>query len=58
LHDDALVLLQRALLSARMAGRDTVLEVLADTADTIAAINDGETLWKIYEEIAAIDAWR
>ena len=46
-----------ALENARLAGRNTVLEVLADGAETLSSMDDGEFLIQIAHELEAIDDW-
>lgn len=46
-----------ALENARLAGRNTVLEVLAGGAETFSSIDDGEFLGQIARELEAIDDW-
>ena len=46
-----------ALENARLAGRNTVLEVLADGAETLSSMDDGEFLGQIAHELEAIDDW-
>lgn len=55
--EKALDLLLLALDSARLAGRDMVLEVLATGSDTLAAVDHGELLVRICHELDAIDSW-
>jgi hypothetical protein len=56
-NEKALDLLLLALESARLAGRDTVLEVLANGAGTLAAVDDGELLLRIAQQFDTIDGW-
>ena len=54
---EALHVLLLALECARLAGRETVLEVLVNGAGTLAAVDDGELLIRISHELEAIDGW-
>lgn len=55
--DQAMQLLVEAFSTARLAGKETVLKVLADGADILAKVDQGETLLKIYEEFLGVDHW-
>jgi hypothetical protein len=55
--EKGLEVLLLALEHARLAGRDTVLEVLAAGAETLSSIDDGEFLIRIAHELEAIDDW-
>ena len=55
--DVALHLLLLALECARLAGPDTVLEVLANGAETLAAVDDGRLLIRISHQVETIDSW-
>jgi len=57
MRDQAMLLFRVALNEARLGGRDAVLEVVTHAAETIAAIDDGETLWNIYEDLVKSDEW-
>lgn len=57
LHDEAMVAVQAALLQARYAGRDSVLEVLAEGVPALAALDNGDTVWQLYQAIEEIDGW-
>jgi hypothetical protein len=54
---DGLEILLKALVVSELAGRDAVLEVLADGAMTLASVDNGELLWKICQELESIDEW-
>ena len=56
-HDKAIALLRLALHSARRAGREGVLETLASTTSALMSIDQGRTLWQIYESMCDVDAW-
>jgi tetratricopeptide (TPR) repeat protein len=49
--------LQIALHSAMLAGHEALLDTLAKGASTLAAIDQGHTLWQIYEAILEIEGW-
>lgn len=55
--EQGLQLLLLALESAQLVGRDTVLEVLAAGAETLASVDDGELLVRVCRELEAIDGW-
>lgn len=55
--EKGLYLFRAALNSAKSAGREAVLETLATAASTLAAFDQGETLWRIYESIVEIEDW-
>jgi hypothetical protein len=55
--EKGLNLFRVALNSAKLAGWDTVLETIANGASTIAATDDGETLWQVYESIVEVEDW-
>jgi hypothetical protein len=55
--EKALNLLSLTLDNARLAGRDSVLEVLANAADTLATVDEGELLTRICREVEAIEGW-
>ncbi|HKH86534.1 MAG TPA: hypothetical protein VKA40_08285 [Nitrososphaera sp.] len=43
--------------SARFSGQQTVLETLAVGASTIAAIDQGQTPWQVYQALVEIERW-
>jgi hypothetical protein len=55
--EQALPLLLLALESARLAGRDIVMEVLANACATLAAVDNGELLMRIANQVGSIDSW-
>ena len=55
--DDAITMLLAALDASKLAGRDTVMEVLVDGAMTLASIDNGELLLRLCRELEAIDDW-
>jgi hypothetical protein len=55
--DEGLRVLLVALSACRSAPRETILEVLSDCAQTLAAIDSGELLLRICDELEKIDAW-
>ena len=57
LHDQAVEILQVALLQSRYLGRDSVLQVLAEGSPVLAAIDNGATVWQIYQAIQEIESW-
>jgi hypothetical protein len=50
-------ILQAALNSARLAGQETVLNTLATGASTVAAIDQGRTLWQAYQALLEVESW-
>jgi hypothetical protein len=56
-HAWAMQLLRTAFAAARHAGRESVFKVLAEGASTLAAIDQGETLWLVYEAMCDVDRW-
>jgi hypothetical protein len=50
-------LLQAALSSARFSGQQTVLETLPVGASAIAAIDQGQTLWQVYQALLEVERW-
>jgi hypothetical protein len=57
LNEEALGLMLAALDVSRLAGRDTVMEVLADGTMALAAVDDGELLGQACRELEEIDGW-
>lgn len=57
MHDQAMRLVIEAFLMSRDAGRDVVVEILGESAETLANIDCGETLWRMYEEIGRTESW-
>ena len=55
--EKAMRILVLALDNARLAGRDTVMEVLANNADSLATVDNGELLIRICNELELIDGW-
>jgi hypothetical protein len=55
--EEGLKMLIAALEASSIAGRDTVRQVLADGAATLAAIDGGDLLWKLYHELERVDNW-
>jgi len=53
----ALQVLRNAFRTSRLALRQSVFEVLKNGAGTLAAIDKGQTLGKIYEAIQEVDGW-
>jgi hypothetical protein len=48
-----------ALTTARLDGRENVLGVLEldGQVDLLAALDQSETLWEVYEAIQEVDGW-
>jgi hypothetical protein len=46
-----------AFTEARPAGRSEVFEVLQDRASALAALDQGQTLWQVYEAVMEVDSW-
>jgi hypothetical protein len=53
----ALYVLRTAFRYARLAGREAVFGALHGGAPALAAIDQGQTLWRIYEAVLEIDGW-
>jgi hypothetical protein len=43
--------------TARLARRETVFEVLQNVATTLAVINQGQTLWRVYQAVMGVEGW-
>lgn len=55
---EALEYLRAALRAARLEGfRNRILEVLADGAAILAAVDSGQTLSNVYEALVEVDGW-
>jgi tetratricopeptide (TPR) repeat protein len=50
-------LFARALLAARLEGRGSIAGVLESQVDALAAVDGGDTLWSIVDELRRVDAW-
>lgn len=55
--EEGLEILLGALDTSKLAGRDTVMEVLADGATTLASVDNGELLRNLCEELERVDDW-
>jgi hypothetical protein len=59
-HDrmpEAVQVLVAALDASKLAGRDSVMEVLADGAATLATIDEGELLCAIDQTLVDVESW-
>jgi uncharacterized protein YaaQ len=56
-RDDARSHFQSALVQAHLVGRKAVLSVLESAAPTIAAADQGETLFRVFVTISEINRW-
>jgi hypothetical protein len=56
-QEQALYVLRTACTRARQRGRSSVFSVLQASAVTLAAIDNGQILWYIYEAIQEVDSW-
>ena len=56
-QEQAAQCLQETLVEARMAGRPFLFEALGCGAETLAAVDGGQVLWDVSEEIHEVDAW-
>ena len=56
-QEQALDVLQTAFTTARLAGRKYVFGVLERGAATLKAIDQGLTLWRVYEAVLEVDSW-
>ena len=55
--EEGLKMLVVALEASSIAGQDTVRQVLADGAATLSAIDGGDLLWKLCQELEKVDDW-
>jgi tetratricopeptide (TPR) repeat protein len=56
-QEQALQFLLSAFLTARFAGRSTVLDMLDGGAEILAEIDKGTTLWRSFEAVKEVDSW-
>jgi hypothetical protein len=42
---------------ARLTGRTSVFEMLQYNAPTLAILDQGETLWQVYEAVMEVEGW-
>lgn len=56
-HRHALDVLRKAFVTARHTGREGVFQVLESGSLTLAAIDQGDTLWKVYKTLKEVDSW-
>ncbi|MFC1878759.1 hypothetical protein ACFLZW_02485 [Chloroflexota bacterium] len=55
--DVRIKMLYEAFVLASNSGRDTLFSILADEANFLADIDNGQTLWGIYQVIQEVDSW-
>ncbi|HBY94464.1 MAG TPA: hypothetical protein DEP84_10970 [Chloroflexi bacterium] len=55
--EEARRILPRTFLMAVVAARENVLQVLRAGAALIAAIDRGETLWRVGQGVIAVEGW-
>jgi hypothetical protein len=55
--EEGLQVLLASLGASWSAGRESLLGVLADGAETLAAVDQGELLLKVHQELENIDGW-
>lgn len=53
----ALAALQEALTTARITGRGIMIDLVQRGITTLSDIDQGETLWRVYEVLQDIDGW-
>jgi len=53
----ALHVLRTAFARARHTGREGIFDVLKYAAVTLGAIDEGQTLWRVYETLQEVDNW-
>lgn len=53
----ALDVFLKAFRSAQLAGRNLSFKVVEEAAPTLAGIDGGKTLRRVYEEVMAVEAW-
>jgi len=56
-NEQAMNVTQATLAAARPTGRETVFEVMGYLTGILGSINEGQTLWRVYEAIQEIDGW-
>jgi tetratricopeptide (TPR) repeat protein len=56
-HDTAITLSCTALLTARFSSREKVFEVLQQITPILASIDEGTTLWEVFEVIRECNEW-
>jgi hypothetical protein len=56
-HGQALRAFQEACITARLAGRKSLFQVLRDGATALAAVDGGQTLWQVYAAIMDVEGW-
>jgi tetratricopeptide (TPR) repeat protein len=49
--------LRDAFTIVRLAGRERVFETLKYSASALAALDQGETLWRVYEAVMEVEGW-
>ena len=54
---EALQMLEDALEAARITGRESVFAALGQGSVAMAAIDEGQTLWRIYDAVVKIEGW-
>jgi hypothetical protein len=56
-HETARQHLRTAFTIARLARRASVFTVLGDAAPILAAVDQGQTLWRVYQAVQEVDGW-
>lgn len=55
--NQAWYILRRLFTKARLLDRKSVLDVLEHGAMALATLDQGETLWQVYEAIMEVEGW-
>jgi myo-inositol catabolism protein IolC len=53
----SILIFHQAFKAARYSGHEMVFQVLVSASKPITAIDDGQTLWRVYQEIMQVDSW-
>src|SRR5262249_12757522 len=56
-QEQALEVVQTAFTTARLVGRASLFTGLECAVSTLAAIDHGQTLWRVYEAVQEIESW-
>lgn len=55
--EGALPIFYEAFKASRYGGRESFFHVLEVASKSIAAIDEGQTLWNVYQEIDKVERW-
>ncbi len=56
-HEAAVAAACTALETARLSSRESVFNALQQVVPAIASIDDGHTLWSIFESVMEVESW-